>query len=124
MRSRRLLEARRTTDDYNAAKSNYDRARKEFEAVLDTWSREEEKQIQENCQFLERSSDLISQTVPTLINQAIERTLEKWRPAGIQSGDRVVVGDDPSAASRVSYPDNVIMVVTERMDSSTYRSSR
>jgi hypothetical protein len=117
--SRRLLEARRATGDYNAAKTSYDQARKEFEAVLDTWSLEEEKQLQENRQILERSSTMISQKVPELINQAIQKTLKNWRPADTQLGDKVATGDDPLATlneeQKVSYPNTVVMIVTEHM---------
>jgi hypothetical protein len=47
---RKLLEARRTKDDYNPAKKRYDHAREQLQAVLDTWKSE---QIQESRQLLE-----------------------------------------------------------------------
>src|SRR5258708_32640191 len=84
---RKLLEARRTKDDYNSAKRGYDQAREQFQAVLDTWNREEHMQIQENRQLLERASGMTSQKAYGFINQAIERTLQDWRLGNIQSGD-------------------------------------
>jgi hypothetical protein len=79
-------EARRTKDDYNSGKRGYDQAHEQFQAALDTWNREEH--IQENRLLLERASVIASQRAYGFIGQAIERTLQDWRPGDIQSEDR------------------------------------
>jgi len=84
---RKLLEARRTKDDYNSAKRGYDQAREQFQAALDTWNREEHSQIQENRLLLEKASAMISQKAYGFIGQAIEKTLQDWRLGDIYSED-------------------------------------
>ena len=97
---RKLLEARRTKDDYNTAKRGYDQAREQFLAVLETWSREEQLEVQENRQLLEKASVMVSQRAYGFIGQAIERTLRQWRLGAIQSEDRVLgLGRAPRGAS-------------------------
>jgi len=98
VQERKLLEARRTKDDYNSAKRSYDHAREQFQVVLDTWNREEHRQIQENRQLLERASVTISQKAYTFVNQAIERTLQDWRLGDINSDDGGL-GRGPQGAS-------------------------
>ena len=82
---RKLLEARRTEDDYEAAKRSYDQVRKMFQTELDTWNREEYKQIQESRALLEKASAIISQKAYTLVGQAIEKTLRNCAIEGILS---------------------------------------
>src|SRR5258708_22753376 len=84
---RKLLEARRTKDDYKSAKRGYDQAREQFQAALDTWNREEHMQIQENRILFEKASIMISQKAYGFIGHAIERTLRDWRLGAIQSED-------------------------------------
>jgi hypothetical protein len=73
--------------------------REQFQAVLDTWNREEHVQIQENRQLLERASVMISQKAYTFVNQAIERTLQDWKLGGINSGDGSLGRGPRSAAA-------------------------
>ena len=72
---RRLLEARRTKDDYDAAKRSYEQIREQFRIVLETWNGEEYKQIRENRVLVEKASAIISQKAYTLVGQAIDKTL-------------------------------------------------
>ena len=108
---RKLLEARRTKDDYNFAKGGYDRARQQFQAVLDTWNQQENTQIEENRKLLEKGATMISQKAYKYIGQAIERTLQDWRLGAIQSEDGDL-GRGPRGAytgekgvSVLEYPD-------------------
>jgi len=73
---RKLLEARRTKDDYNSEKRGYDQAREQFKVVLDTWNQEEQVEIQENRLLLEKVATFISQKAYGSIGEAIERTLK------------------------------------------------
>ena len=84
---RKLLEARRTKNDYNAAKRSYDHAREQFQVVLDTWKSQEYMQIQDNRQLLERASTLISKKADEFIHKAIETTLKDCRLGNIRSVD-------------------------------------
>lgn len=84
---RKLLEARRTKNDYNAAKISYDKARDQFQVVLDTWKSQEYMQIQDNRQLLERASTLISKKADEFINKAIENTLKDCKLGNIRSVD-------------------------------------
>ena len=95
---RKLLEARRTKNDYDAAKRGYDQARKQFEFVLETWNREEHMQIRENRVLVERASVIISQKAYTSVGQAIERTLRDRRLRDVQLEDEKP-GRGPRGAS-------------------------
>ena len=81
---RKLLEARRTRDDYDTAKRSYDKARHQLEDILNTWNREQHSHIQENWQLLERASDKIVQKAHGSINQAIAKTLQDHKLGDIQ----------------------------------------
>ena len=81
---RKLLEARRTKDDYNTAKIHYDQFRKQFQVALETWKGQEYLQIQENRQLLKRASTLISKKAEEFINKAIETTLKNCKFGIIQ----------------------------------------
>jgi hypothetical protein len=96
LRRRKLLEARRTTDDYRAAKESYDQARENFQSVLDTWGRVEPMQTQECRLLLQRESGMIPYEAEGLIDQAIETTFQNWKLGGIQMED---VGRDPQGPS-------------------------
>jgi len=85
--SRKLLEARRTRNDYNAARRSYDHAREQILVVLDTWKSQEYMQIQDNRQLLERASTLISKKAGEFINKAIETTLKDCTLGNIRSVD-------------------------------------
>ena len=65
----------------------YDQAREQFQVVLDTWKSQEDMQIQENRQLLERASVFISTKADEFINKAIEDTLKKFRLRNIQLGN-------------------------------------
>ena len=54
---------------------------------MDTWNREKHSQIQENRLLLEKASEMVSQKAYGFIGQAIEKTLQDWRPGDIQSED-------------------------------------
>ena len=84
---RKLLEARRTKDDYNSAKRSYDQARERFQAVLDTWNREEYGQMVDNRTLLDKASRMLSQKAYGFIGQATDRILQDWRYGDIQSED-------------------------------------
>ena len=84
---RKLLEARRTKNDYNSAKRSYDQAREQFQVVLDTWKSQEYMQIQENRQLLNRAFGMISKKADEFITKAIEKTLKDWNLGDIRSGD-------------------------------------
>ena len=99
---RKLLVARRTKDDYSAAKIGYDKAREKFQAVLDTWNREEHMQIQENRQLLERASVMTSKKAYGFIKQAIDKTLRDWRLGDIQSEDADLNSSPRDAPTGVS----------------------
>jgi hypothetical protein len=84
---RKLLEARRTKNDFSAAKRKYDQDREKFQLVLDTWTSEQHRQIQVNRQLLERASGMISKKADEFINKAIEKTLRECKFGEIRSGD-------------------------------------
>jgi hypothetical protein len=84
---RKLLEARRTKDDFSTAKRKYDQDRDKIQLVLDTWTSEQQKQIQTNRQVLERASKVISTKADGFINNAIEKTLRECNFGTIRSGD-------------------------------------
>ena len=84
---RKLLEARRTKDDYDAAKISYGQAREQFQVVLDIWKNQEYVQIQDNRQLLERASTLISRKAEEFITKAIENTLKDCKLGNIHSVD-------------------------------------
>ena len=65
---------------------------------MDTWNREEHKQVQENRILLERASVMISRKAYGLIGQAIEKTLQDWGLGDIQSEDGDL-GRGPQGAS-------------------------
>ena len=122
---RKLLEARRTKDDYNFAKGRYDRARQQFQAVLDTWNQQESTQIEENRRLLEKAATMISQKAYKYIGQAIERTLQDWKLGSIQSEDGDL-GRTPRGAfagekgvSMLEYPD-----LTRYTQQASHRVSR
>ena len=66
--------------------------------MLDTWNREEHKQVQENRILLERALVMISRKAYGLIGQAIEKTLQDWGLGDIQSEDGDL-GRGPQGAS-------------------------
>ena len=66
--------------------------------MLDTWNREEYKQIQESRTLLERASVMTSRKAYGLIGQAIEKTLQDWGLGDIQSEDGDL-GRGPQGAS-------------------------
>ena len=68
---------------------SYDQARDQFQAVLDTWNRQEHMQIQENRQLLERASAMVSKKAEAFINNAIENTLRDCKLGNI-TGERQV----------------------------------
>jgi hypothetical protein len=84
---RRLFEARRTKDDYSAARRKYDQDREKFQLVLDTWTSGQQSQIQVNRQLLERALGMISKKADEFINKAIEKTLRECKFGDIRSGD-------------------------------------
>ena len=85
---RKLLEARRTKDDYDTAKRSYDRARERFLVVLDTWNGQEDMEIQENRRLLERAYTLISDEAYEFINKAIENALKSGKLGVVKLADR------------------------------------
>jgi hypothetical protein len=93
------LDARQTQGDYDTTKRSYHQVRAQFQAVLDTWRREEHRQILENRQLLERASEMISQKAYGFIDQAIEKTLQDWRLGDIHSEDGHI-GRGPSAGEK------------------------
>ena len=99
---RKLLEARRTRDDYDTAKRSYDQAREQFKIVLETWKGQEDLQIQENRQLLERASTLISDKAYGFMNKAIENTWKNCKLGIIQPAD----GNLASAGGRQVRPKN------------------
>ena len=66
---------------------SYDQAREQFKVVLETWKGQEDMQIQENRQLLERASTLMSNKAYEFINKAIESTLKSCKFGIIQSVD-------------------------------------
>ena len=68
--------------------------------MLETWNREEQLEVQENRQMLEKASGMISQRAHGFIGQAIERTLRQWRLGAIESEDGDLgLGRAPRGAS-------------------------
>ena len=102
---RKLLEARRTKDDYNTAKIRYDHACDQFQVVLETWKSQEYMHIQENRQLLERASALISKKADEFINKAIENTLKNCELGNIRLVDGYL-GDRASTGERQVCPNN------------------
>jgi hypothetical protein len=76
---RKLLEARRTNDDFSAAKRKYDHDREKFELALDTWSSDKERQIQGKRQALDWPLGAIAKKADVLINKSIEKALKDIR---------------------------------------------
>jgi len=83
---RKLLEARRTRNDYNAAKRSYDYARELFQAVLDDW-RMEWTQVHDSKLLLERASTMISKKAGESIDKAIATTLNDCKLGNFRSVD-------------------------------------
>ena len=115
---RKLLEARRTKDDYNSAKGDYDRARKKFQAVLDAWIPQEWTQIEDHHSLLERVETMISQEAYRCIGQAIEKTLQDWRLGATPSED-----GDLGCAPRGAFADEKGVSVLEYPDLTRYTQS-
>jgi hypothetical protein len=102
---RKLFEARRTKNDFNAAKKSYDHAREQFQIVLDTWKSQEYMQIQDNRQLLERASTLISKKADEFIHKAIENTLKDCNLGNIRSVDESL-GRSTSTGEKQVCPKN------------------
>ena len=118
---RKLLEARRSKDDYDAAKRSYEQIREQFRVVFDTWHGEEYKQIRENRTLVEKASAMISQKAYTSVGQAIDKTLQNCglgvidRPSEDRGRSRGSLGDSAGEkeVSVLGYP--AWMRLTERV---------
>ena len=123
---RKLLEARRTKDDYNTAKISYDQAREQFHVVLETWKGQEYMQITENRQLLKRAYALISKKAEEFINKAIESTLRDFKLGKIQLVDGNL-GRRASTGERQVRPNNSLslcMCLPTYAEGVTYREAR
>ena len=81
---RKLLEARRSKDDYDVVKIRYDQSREQLQAILKTWRSQEHMLIHDSRGLLERASALISKKAGEFINKAIENTLRDCKFGNIQ----------------------------------------
>ena len=76
--SRKLLEARRTQDEFSAAKKEYDETRGKLQRILATWDREEEEQIKTSLQRLDDAYRSFSLKAEGLIDSALKTALKCW----------------------------------------------
>lgn len=97
---RKLLEARRSEFDFTQARRAYNRARDQFQSVLDRWNNEEFQQMQENKAFLTRAFDFISKKASGYINEAINNTLREWKLGQIETANtEEILGKGPADAT-------------------------
>jgi hypothetical protein len=74
--SRKLLEARRTQDEFETAKREYDKTRQKLQIVLETWDWKEQEQIDMSRQQLQNAYTFVSRKAEGLIQSALREALK------------------------------------------------
>jgi hypothetical protein len=75
---RKLLEARRSDGEFEAAKNAYDKTRQKLEAILNTWDLRGQEQIDKNRRQLRNAYAFISRKADGFIEPAFQKVLQQW----------------------------------------------
>jgi len=75
---RKLLEARRTRGEFEAAKSAYDKTRQKLEAILETWDLKGLEQVDKSRKQLQNAYTFISRKADGFIQPALQKVLQQW----------------------------------------------
>ena len=73
---RKLLDTRRTQDEFEDARKEYEETRRELEIILATWDQEEEKLIDTSRRQLQGAYNYISRKAEEFTRSALQETLK------------------------------------------------
>ena len=115
--SRKLLEARRTQDEFESAKGEYEKTCQRLRMVLNTWVREEQEQKKLCRQQLEAAYKSLN--AHTLIQRALQTALQSWEMA-FQGPSFMMDGDRPLFYDDLESPIQTDVELTDRVSSIVY----
>jgi len=75
---RKLLEARRTEGEFEAAKNAYDKTRQKLQGILNTWDLTGQEQIEKSHKRLQNAHSFISRKADGFIEPALQKVLQQW----------------------------------------------
>jgi hypothetical protein len=102
--SRKLLDARRTRDEFADAKTAYEEIRKKLRSILETWDQEEENLINTSRRQLENAYTFVSRRAEGLTRSALQATLNSFEEA-FQGPGLTTIEQAMKCAESDSQPD-------------------
>ncbi|CCA76328.1 hypothetical protein PIIN_11894 [Serendipita indica DSM 11827] len=108
---RKLLEARRTKRDFDAAKKEFEDARAKFYALINTWSLSKTTQEQIYKDKLDRGIKALSQKAESFIPLAIKKTLNDWSLGSVKQETDIESSRAPEKARATEQHGTTVLTV-------------